>query len=69
MAKSYGNGKAKTICILNKAICPDLTSKLVEKMKLARFSLSADGINDQNFCIDHLIAGLYQIVISGIGLK
>ena len=36
-------------------------------MKLARFSLSVDGINDQNFCIDHLIAGLYQIVISGIG--
>ena len=47
MAKSCANGKAKTTCILNRAICPDLTSKLVAKMKLAHFSLSTDSSNYQ----------------------
>ena len=33
VAKSYTNGKTKTTCIINRAICPDLASKLVPKMK------------------------------------
>ena len=48
VAKSYTNGKTKTTCILNRALCPDLTSKLVVKMKSSPFSLSTGGSNDQN---------------------
>ena len=61
VAKSYTNGKTKTTCILNRAICPDLTSKLVVKMKSSPFSLSTGGSNDQNLKkINPLTAKLFD---------
>ena len=61
VAKSYANGKTKTTCILKRAICPDLTSKFVAKMKSSPFSLSTDGNNDQSLeKINPLTAKLFD---------
>ena len=46
-AKNYACGKAKSTCILNRAIKPDLQSSLLEHIKNNYFSISTDGSNDQ----------------------
>ena len=40
--------KTKTFCILNRTIYLDLQQSLIGEMKVSVFSLSTDGINDQN---------------------
>ena len=46
IAKKYQCEKSKSSAILNDALAMDLTSKLVERMKAASFSVAIDGNND-----------------------
>ena len=48
IARSYSCARAKSSCILNGAVYPDLQQSLIDKMKVNVFSLSTDGSNDQN---------------------
>ena len=46
IAKSYASARTKTTCIANGSLAPSLKSALVQKMKLAPFSLAIDCSND-----------------------
>ena len=46
IAKSYASAGTKTTCIANGSLAPSLKSALVQKMKLAPFSLAIDCSND-----------------------
>ena len=47
IAKAYSCGQSKALCILNRAIAPDVQSILIEQMKTSCYSIATDGSNDQ----------------------
>jgi len=46
VAKGFSSARAKTMCILNKALRPHFEHFLVAQMKDEPFSLEVDGSND-----------------------